>query len=59
LLRAKRDLESKLQQLQAQGIQIYDLADSDSDDNHTTVTSKNVTDKFHNGNYIFTLDDVM
>lgn len=46
MLRAKRDLESKLQQLQAQGIQIYDPADSDSDDNHTTVTSKNVTNKF-------------
>lgn len=40
LLRAKRDLEAKLQQLQAQGIQIYDLNDSDSDDNHTTVTGK-------------------
>ncbi|XP_077100489.1 nephrocystin-3 [Siphateles boraxobius] len=39
LLRAKRDLESKLHQLQAQGIQIYDPADSDSDDNHTTVTT--------------------
>ncbi|XP_010767000.1 nephrocystin-3-like [Notothenia coriiceps] len=39
LLRAKRDLEAKLQQLQAQGIQIYDLNDSDSDDNQTTVTA--------------------
>ncbi|XP_028290480.1 nephrocystin-3 isoform X2 [Gouania willdenowi] len=38
LLRAKRDLESKLQQLQAQGIQVYDPNDSDSDDNQTTVT---------------------
>ncbi len=57
LLRAKRALESKLQQLQAQGIQIYDPADSDSDDNHTTVTSKNVADIFHKGNYIFTPSD--
>lgn len=40
LLRAKRDLESKVQQLQAQGIQLYDPIDSDSDDNHTSVTSK-------------------
>uniref|UniRef100_A0A4W6CXJ0 Nephrocystin-3 n=1 Tax=Lates calcarifer TaxID=8187 RepID=A0A4W6CXJ0_LATCA len=36
LLRAKRDLEAKLQQLQAQGIQVYDPNDSDSDDNQTT-----------------------
>lgn len=40
LLRAKRDLEAKLQQLQAQGIQIYDPNDSDSDDNQTTLTGK-------------------
>ncbi|XP_024910121.1 nephrocystin-3 isoform X2 [Cynoglossus semilaevis] len=39
LLRAKRDLESKLQQLQAQGIQVYDPNDSDSDDDQTTVTA--------------------
>ncbi|XP_041823798.1 nephrocystin-3 [Melanotaenia boesemani] len=38
LLRAKRDLEAKLQQLQTQGIQVYDPNDSDSDDNQTTVT---------------------
>lgn len=40
LLRAKRDLESKLQQLQAQGIQVYDPNDSDSDDDQTTVTGE-------------------
>lgn len=40
LLRAKRDLEAKLQQLQAQGIMVYDPDDSDDDDNHTTVTGK-------------------
>lgn len=40
LLRAKRDLEAKMQQLQAQGIQVYDPNDSDSDDNQTTVTGK-------------------
>ncbi|KAM6978092.1 nephrocystin-3 [Aplochiton taeniatus] len=39
LLRAKRDLEAKLQQLQAQGIQVYDPEDSDSDDNRTAVTA--------------------
>uniref|UniRef100_A0A3B3BEF7 NACHT domain-containing protein n=1 Tax=Oryzias melastigma TaxID=30732 RepID=A0A3B3BEF7_ORYME len=39
LLRAKRDLEAKLQQLQTQGIQVYDPDDSDSDDNQTTVTA--------------------
>lgn len=40
LLRAKRDLEAKLQQLQALGIQVYDPNDSDSDDNQTTLTGK-------------------
>uniref|UniRef100_A0A3Q3J044 Nephrocystin-3 n=1 Tax=Monopterus albus TaxID=43700 RepID=A0A3Q3J044_MONAL len=39
LLRAKRDLEAKMQQLQSQGIQVYGLNDSDSDDNQTTVTA--------------------
>lgn len=29
-----------MQQLQAQGIQVYDPNDSDSDDNQTTVTGK-------------------
>ncbi|XP_006902609.1 PREDICTED: nephrocystin-3 [Elephantulus edwardii] len=39
LLRAKRELESKLQRLQAQGIQVFDPGDSDSDDNCTDVTA--------------------
>ncbi|KAL1006822.1 hypothetical protein UPYG_G00077600 [Umbra pygmaea] len=39
LLRAKRDLEAKLQQLHAQGITVYDLDDSDDDENHTAVTA--------------------
>ncbi|XP_029796136.1 nephrocystin-3 isoform X3 [Suricata suricatta] len=39
LLRAKRELESKLQRLQAQGIQLFDPGDSDSDDNCTDVTA--------------------
>uniref|UniRef100_A0A3P9NVP5 Nephrocystin-3 n=1 Tax=Poecilia reticulata TaxID=8081 RepID=A0A3P9NVP5_POERE len=39
LLRAKRDLEAKLQQLQTQGIHIFSPNDSDSDDNQTTVTA--------------------
>ncbi|OCT75952.1 hypothetical protein XELAEV_18031138mg [Xenopus laevis] len=38
LLRAKRDLEAKLQRLQAQGIQVFDPGESDSDDNGTEVT---------------------
>ena len=38
LLRAKRDLESKLQRLQAQGVQVYEPDDSDSEENQTTVT---------------------
>ncbi|CAL8292306.1 unnamed protein product [Lota lota] len=38
LLRAKRELEAKLQQLHAQGIQVYHPDDSDSDDNRPTVT---------------------
>ncbi|XP_056594291.1 nephrocystin-3 isoform X2 [Triplophysa dalaica] len=49
LLRAKRDLESKLQQLQAQGIQIYELEDSDSDDNRTTVTTAGTQCEFWSG----------
>ncbi|XP_016134058.1 nephrocystin-3-like [Sinocyclocheilus grahami] len=49
LLRAKRDLESKLQQLQAQGIQIYDPADSDSDDNRTTVTTAGTQCEYWSG----------
>ncbi|XP_013868832.1 nephrocystin-3 isoform X2 [Austrofundulus limnaeus] len=39
LLRAKRDLEAKLQQLQSQGIYVYSPNGSDSDDNQTTVTA--------------------
>ncbi|XP_036074835.1 nephrocystin-3 isoform X3 [Rousettus aegyptiacus] len=39
LLRAKRELESKLQRLQAQGVQVFDPGESDSDDNCTDVTA--------------------
>ncbi|XP_040818751.1 nephrocystin-3 [Ochotona curzoniae] len=39
LLRAKRELESKLQRLQAQGIQVFEPGESDSDDNCTDVTA--------------------
>ncbi|XP_036862009.2 nephrocystin-3 isoform X1 [Manis javanica] len=39
LLRAKRELESKLQRLRAQGIQVFDPGESDSDDNCTDVTA--------------------
>ncbi|XP_007505158.1 nephrocystin-3 isoform X2 [Monodelphis domestica] len=39
LLRAKRELETKLQRLQAQGIQVFDPEESDSDDNCTDVTA--------------------
>uniref|UniRef100_A0A8C5PI97 Nephrocystin-3 n=1 Tax=Leptobrachium leishanense TaxID=445787 RepID=A0A8C5PI97_9ANUR len=38
LLRAKRDLEAKLQRLQGQGMHLFDPGDSDSDDNGTEVT---------------------
>ncbi|XP_068437543.1 nephrocystin-3 isoform X1 [Clinocottus analis] len=49
LLRAKRDLEAKLQQLQAQGIQVYDLNDSDSDDNQTTVNAAGTQCEYWSG----------
>ncbi|KAM6908423.1 nephrocystin-3 isoform 1-T1 [Lycodopsis pacificus] len=49
LLRAKRDLEAKLQQLQAQGIQVYDPNDSDSDDNQTTVTAAGTQCEYWSG----------
>ncbi|KAM8823241.1 nephrocystin-3 isoform 2-T2 [Spinachia spinachia] len=49
LLRAKRDSEAKLQQLQAQGIQVYDLNDSDSDDNQTTVTAAGTQCEYWSG----------
>ncbi|XP_036420581.1 nephrocystin-3 [Colossoma macropomum] len=49
LLRAKRDLESKLQQLQAQGIQLYDPADSDSDDNRTSITTAGTQCEYWSG----------
>ncbi|TKC33784.1 hypothetical protein EI555_009621, partial [Monodon monoceros] len=39
LLRAKRELESKLQRLQVQGIHVFDPGESDSDDNCTDVTA--------------------
>nr|XP_033785861.1 nephrocystin-3 isoform X1 [Geotrypetes seraphini]XP_033785862.1 nephrocystin-3 isoform X1 [Geotrypetes seraphini]XP_033785863.1 nephrocystin-3 isoform X1 [Geotrypetes seraphini] len=38
LLRAKRELESRFQRLQAQGIPVLDPGESDSDDNCTDVT---------------------
>ncbi|MCI4374197.1 hypothetical protein PGIGA_G00003440 [Pangasianodon gigas] len=49
LLRAKRDLESKLQQLQAAGIQLYEPFDSDSDDNNTTVTTAGIQCEYWSG----------
>ncbi|MBN3315241.1 NPHP3 protein, partial [Atractosteus spatula] len=50
LLRAKRDLEAKLQRLQAQGIQVYDDAvDSDSDDNRTDVTAAGTQCEYWSG----------
>uniref|UniRef100_A0A8C6V1Q3 NACHT domain-containing protein n=1 Tax=Neogobius melanostomus TaxID=47308 RepID=A0A8C6V1Q3_9GOBI len=49
LLRAKRDLEAKLQQLQAQGIQVYDPNDSDSDDNQTSVTAAGTNCEYWTG----------
>uniref|UniRef100_A0A8C9UXX0 Nephrocystin-3 n=1 Tax=Scleropages formosus TaxID=113540 RepID=A0A8C9UXX0_SCLFO len=49
LLRAKRELEAKLQQLQAQGVQVYDPADSDSDDNHTRVEAPGAQCEYWSG----------
>ncbi|KAI2531537.1 NPHP3 isoform 8, partial [Pan troglodytes] len=51
LLRAKRELESKLQRLQAQGIQVFDPGESDSDDNCTDVTVSLESDQ-HPGIFI-------
>ncbi|XP_076147214.1 nephrocystin-3 isoform X1 [Alosa pseudoharengus] len=49
LLRAKRDLESKLQHLQAQGVQVYVPEDSDSDENQTTVAAGGMQCEYWNG----------
>ncbi|XP_069769632.1 nephrocystin-3 isoform X3 [Narcine bancroftii] len=49
LLRAKRELEAKFQRLQAQGIQVFDPADSDSDDNHTDVTATGTQCEYWSG----------
>ncbi|XP_078055413.1 nephrocystin-3 isoform X1 [Mustelus asterias] len=49
LLRAKRELEAKLQRLQAQGIQVFDPADSDSDDNHTDITATGTQCEYWSG----------
>nr|XP_014347116.1 PREDICTED: nephrocystin-3 [Latimeria chalumnae] len=51
LLRAKRELEAKLQRLQAQGIQVFDLAgsDSDDDDGRTDVTTMGTQCEYWSG----------
>ncbi|XP_020367209.2 nephrocystin-3 isoform X1 [Rhincodon typus] len=49
LLRAKRELETKFQRLQAQGVQMFDLVDSDSDDNHTDVTATGTQCEYWSG----------
>ncbi|KAF2983881.1 hypothetical protein EK904_005240 [Melospiza melodia maxima] len=49
LLRAKRELEAKLQRLQAQGIQVFDPEESDSDDNCTDVTAAGAPSEYWNG----------
>ncbi|KAB1283126.1 Nephrocystin-3 [Camelus dromedarius] len=49
LLRAKRELESKLQRLQAQGIQVFDPGESDSDDNCTDVTAAGTQCEYWSG----------
>ncbi|KAF4793190.1 Nephrocystin-3 [Turdus rufiventris] len=49
LLRAKRELEAKLQRLQAQGIQVFDPEESDSDDNCTDVTAAGAQSEYWNG----------
>uniref|UniRef100_A0A452HPL1 Nephrocystin-3 n=1 Tax=Gopherus agassizii TaxID=38772 RepID=A0A452HPL1_9SAUR len=49
LLRAKRELETKLQRLQAQGIQVFDPEESDSDDNCTEVTATGAQSEYWTG----------
>ncbi|XP_077772509.1 nephrocystin-3 [Podarcis muralis] len=49
LLRAKRDLEAKLQRLQAQGIQVFDPEESDSDDSSTEVTATGAQTEYWTG----------
>nr|XP_020660225.1 nephrocystin-3 [Pogona vitticeps] len=49
LLRAKRDLEAKLQRLQAQGIQVFDPEESDSDDSCTEVTATGAQTEYWTG----------
>ncbi|XP_010560333.1 PREDICTED: nephrocystin-3 isoform X2 [Haliaeetus leucocephalus] len=49
LLRAKRELEAKLQRLQAQGIHVFDPEESDSDDNCTDVTATGAQSEYWNG----------
>ncbi|XP_019364397.1 PREDICTED: nephrocystin-3 isoform X2 [Gavialis gangeticus] len=49
LLRAKRELEAKLQRLQAQGIQVFDPEESDSDDNCTEVTATGAQSEYWTG----------
>ncbi|XP_062980659.1 nephrocystin-3 isoform X2 [Elgaria multicarinata webbii] len=49
LLRAKRELEAKLQRLQAQGIQVFDPEESDSDDSCTEVTATGAQTEYWTG----------
>uniref|UniRef100_A0A8D0H9M5 Nephrocystin-3 n=1 Tax=Sphenodon punctatus TaxID=8508 RepID=A0A8D0H9M5_SPHPU len=49
LLRAKRELEAKLQRLQAQGIQVFDPEESDSDDNCTEITATGAQSEYWTG----------
>nr|XP_003222256.1 PREDICTED: nephrocystin-3 [Anolis carolinensis] len=49
LLRAKRELEAKLQRLQAQGIQVFDPEESDSDDSCTEVTAAGAQTEYWTG----------
>ncbi|KAJ6661992.1 hypothetical protein lerEdw1_012839 [Lerista edwardsae] len=49
LLRAKRELEAKLQRLQAQGIQVFDPEESDSDDSCTEVSATGAQTEYWTG----------
>ncbi|XP_069504796.1 nephrocystin-3 [Ambystoma mexicanum] len=49
LLRAKRELEAKLQRFHAQGIQVFDPGESDSDDNGTDVTASGTQCEYWTG----------
>ncbi|XP_060104862.1 nephrocystin-3 [Heteronotia binoei] len=49
LLRAKRELEAKLQRLQAQGIHVFDPEETDSDDSYTEAAATGAQAEYWTG----------